>query len=63
MFWRIHGWIEAKWKAFERAHRRTPAEQQSYNTHMANFRRTMESRGPAPVHVPSDISQNVRCVR
>jgi len=25
MFWRIHGWIEAKWKQFEAVHVRTPA--------------------------------------
>jgi len=26
LFWGIHGWIEAKWEAFEKAHTRTPLE-------------------------------------
>jgi hypothetical protein len=30
MFWRIHGWIEAKWKAFEKVHHRTPFEMMDY---------------------------------
>ena len=37
MFWRIHGWIEAKWKQFEAVHRRTPFEMMSYTQQMERF--------------------------
>lgn len=37
MFWRIHGWIEAKWQAFERAHTRTAMEMQAYQHQIERF--------------------------
>jgi hypothetical protein len=37
MFWRIHGWIEAKWKQFEAVHRRTPMESMQYQQQMERF--------------------------
>jgi hypothetical protein len=37
MFWRIHGWIEAKWQAFERAHTRTAMEMQAYQQQIERF--------------------------
>jgi hypothetical protein len=37
MFWRIHGWIEAKWEAFEQVHVRTPLEMMSYQQQLERF--------------------------
>jgi hypothetical protein len=37
MFWRIHGWIEAKWKAFEQVHVRTPQEMVAYDSGLERF--------------------------
>jgi len=37
MFWRIHGWIEAKWKAFEQVHVRTPQEMNAYDDGLERF--------------------------
>jgi hypothetical protein len=37
MFWRIHGWIEAKWQAFERSHTRTAMEMQEYQHQIERF--------------------------
>lgn len=37
MFWRIHGWIEAKWKAFEAVHRRTAMETLAYDQGLERF--------------------------
>jgi hypothetical protein len=37
MFWRIHGWIEAKWQAFEKVHHRTPLEMMSYDQQLERF--------------------------
>lgn len=37
MFWRIHGWIEAKWKQFERVHVRTPMEMMAYDEGLERF--------------------------
>lgn len=37
MFWRIHGWIEAKWKAFEQVHVRTPQEMAAYDDGLERF--------------------------
>jgi hypothetical protein len=42
MFWRIHGWIEAKWKAFEAVHRRTPLEMMTYTQQMERFHLHMQ---------------------
>ncbi len=42
MFWRIHGWIEAKWKQFERAHIRTPQEMYTYEELMEKFHLHMQ---------------------
>jgi len=41
LFWRIHGWIEAKWKAFEAVHRRTQDEEQLYQGFITLFRAHM----------------------
>lgn len=65
MFWRIHGWIEAKWKDFEAGHQRTKLEQTTYNALMTRFRTVLASRNGAsapPPHVPTPVSQNVRPV-
>jgi hypothetical protein len=62
VFWRIHGWIEAKWIAFERAYRRTAPEQATYDSLMLAFRRNMAERGPPPAVVPSVVSQNIKPV-
>jgi len=37
MFWRIHGWIEAKWKQFEAVHVRSPLEMMSYDQQLERF--------------------------
>jgi len=37
IFWGIHGWIDAKWRAFEAAHERTEAQQQTYDDLMEKF--------------------------
>lgn len=37
MFWRIHGWIEAKWKAFEGVHHRTTREMAEYDEQLERF--------------------------
>lgn len=37
VFWRIHGWIEAKWKAFEKVHHRTTAEMAAYDEQLERF--------------------------
>jgi hypothetical protein len=37
MFWGIHGWIEAKWEAFEKVHERTPEEQATFDDLMEKF--------------------------
>gem|GEM_PF-3907996 len=37
MFWRIHGWIEAKWKQFEAVHTRTPMEMLAYDQQLERF--------------------------
>ena len=37
MFWRIHGWIEAKWQAFEKVHHRTPFEMMDYDQQLERF--------------------------
>jgi len=37
MFWRIHGWIEAKWQAFEKVHVRTPLEMMTYQQQLERF--------------------------
>jgi hypothetical protein len=42
MFWRIHGWIEAKWKQFEAVHRRTPLEMMTYTQQMERFHLHMQ---------------------
>lgn len=42
MFWRIHGWIEAKWKAFEAVHQRTPFEMMTYQHQMERFQLHMQ---------------------
>ena len=42
MFWRIHGWIEAKWKAFEAVHVRTPFEMMTYTQEMERFHLHMQ---------------------
>ncbi|MDQ3366855.1 MAG: hypothetical protein M3680_15640 [Myxococcota bacterium] len=54
MFWRIHGWIEAKWKQFERVHVRTPLE-------MMNFQRQME-RFHLHMQLHSDFSETQHAV-
>jgi hypothetical protein len=36
-FWGIHGWIEAKWEAFEKAHTRTPLETMQYQDQLDRF--------------------------
>jgi len=41
MFWRIHGWIEAKWKQFEASRRRSPAEDSLYQGFITEFRAHM----------------------
>lgn len=42
MFWRIHGWIESKWKQFEAVHRRTPLEMMAYQQQMERFHLHMQ---------------------
>lgn len=37
MFWRIHGWIEAKWAAFEKVHHRNALEMMSYDQQLERF--------------------------
>jgi len=42
LFWRIHGWIEAKWQQFEAVHRRTPIEMNEYQQQMERFHLHMQ---------------------
>ena len=42
MFWRIHGWIEAKWRAFEQVHQRTPLEMNAFQQQMERFHLHMQ---------------------
>jgi hypothetical protein len=42
MFWRIHGWIEAKWQAFERVHTRTPMEMMVFQKQLERFHLHMQ---------------------
>jgi hypothetical protein len=42
MFWRIHGWIEAKWQQFEQVHHRTPLEMNAYQQQMERFHLHMQ---------------------
>jgi hypothetical protein len=42
MFWRIHGWIEAKWQQFEAVHRRTPLEMMAFTQQMERFHLHMQ---------------------
>ena len=42
MFWRIHGWIEAKWQQFEAVHRRTPLEMMTFTQQMERFHLHMQ---------------------
>src|SRR6185295_9681761 len=42
MFWRIHGWIEAKWQAFEQVHQRTPFETMTYQHQIERFQLHMQ---------------------
>ncbi len=42
MFWRIHGWIEAKWEAFEKVHQRTPFEMDEYTHQIERFHLHMQ---------------------
>ena len=42
MFWRIHGWIEAKWEAFEKVHHRTPLEMDAYDQQLNRFELHMQ---------------------
>jgi len=52
LFWRIHGWIEAKWKAFEAVHKRSADEEQLYQGFITLFRahmvRMSENAASAP---------------
>lgn len=41
LFWRIHGWIEAKWKQFEASRKRSDVEQSLYDGFMSQFRAHM----------------------
>jgi hypothetical protein len=59
LFWRIHGWIEAKWRAFQAFHKRTDDETQLYNGFMTAFRAhmlRMSEAGAGGVPVPSTRS-------
>jgi hypothetical protein len=42
MFWRIHGWIEAKWKQFEAVHQRTTLEMMEYQHQIERFNLHMQ---------------------
>lgn len=42
LFWGIHGWIEAKWLAFQKVHVRTAEEQRLYDDHLERFRLMMQ---------------------
>jgi hypothetical protein len=48
MFWRIHGWIEAKWQQFEASRTRPADQQQWYDQYAAKYKQHM-----------LDMSQNV----
>ena len=43
LFWRIHGWIEAKWVQFEKSRTRSPAEQRDYDRFIQQFDTHMDS--------------------
>lgn len=42
LFWRIHGWIEAKWQQFERQHTRTVREMATYEELIEQFHLHMQ---------------------
>ena len=41
-FWGIHGWIEAKWQAFEQFHQRTGPESAQYQAQLTRFLQHMQ---------------------
>ena len=49
-FWGIHGWVEAKWEAFEKVHVRTAAETATYNANMNTFNAHMASHSGGHIH-------------
>jgi len=55
MFWRIHGWIEAKWQQYEKTHTRKSWEQDDYDHMMERFRLHMQ--------LHSDFAQTSKVVR
>lgn len=66
MFWRIHGWIEGKWKAFEASRRRSAAEEQLYQGFITTFRAHMIRMSDKPASasaVPNAIGSSAagRC--
>jgi len=42
LFWRIHGWIEATWRSYERVHVRTADEQTAVDRQLDRFRLHMQ---------------------
>ncbi len=41
LFWRIHGWIEAKWRQFEASRQRSASQQQWYNRFATKYTKHM----------------------
>jgi hypothetical protein len=48
MFWRIHGWIENKWKEFEKHHKRTRHETRLFEKHLMRFNLHMQLHSDFP---------------
>jgi hypothetical protein len=65
LFWRIHGWIEAKWKAFEASRTRSADEEQVYEgfitlfrAHMVRMSEKSDDAGSAPVQFPGGAASS-----
>jgi len=60
LFWRIHGWIENKWKQWEAARPRTSAESQLYNGLITQFRAHMIGMSGGQTMPPATIATTTR---
>ena len=47
LFWRLHGWIDNKWKQFEASRQRSVEEQQVYDKHMHAVGSRLDKMSPA----------------
>jgi len=63
LFWGIHGWIEAKWEAFQMVHVRTDEEQQQYEEQLERFRLHMQIHSGGTGHEAHGLARAPRELR